>query len=494
MKNKKFLAVDLGATSGRTIIGTIGDDNLEQKELTRFPNPIIEVTGHYYWDIYALYNEIIKALKIVAQEKIEISSIGIDTWGVDFGFVGKDGELLRQPYSYRDTHTAGAPEAFFERMSKDKVYDLTGIQIMNFNSLYQLDTIRRSQSSVWDKIDKIVFIPDLLAYMLTGNIVTEYTIASTSQILNPRTKQFDPELLNALELRDDQFGPIVYPGTTIGCLSEEVRRQTGLGEIPVVAVAGHDTGAAVAAVPAENKQFAYLSSGTWSLMGIETEEPIINDKSYELNFTNEGGVDGTTRFLKNICGMWLLECCRREWSVAGNNWAYPELIDKAQKAVPFASLINPDAADFANPVSMVKAIQNYCQKTDQHVPQNEGELTRCIFDSLALRYKQVFGFLQNFASEKITRLHVIGGGSQNEVLNQFTSNSLGVDVVAGPAEATAIGNIFLQARGAQLVDSLEEMRKLIRKSVSLKTYAPIDKEIWDEAFKRYMEVYREKVL
>lgn len=488
MKNKKFLAVDLGATSGRTIIGTVGDGNLEQKELTRFPNPIIEVTGHYYWDIYALYNEIVKALKIVAQEKIEIASIGIDTWGVDFGFVGKDGELLRQPYSYRDTHTVGAPEEFFKRMPKEKVYDLTGIQIMNFNSLYQLDTIKKNNSSVWGDIDKIVFIPDLLAYMLTGNIVTEYTIASTSQILNPRTKEFDSELLAALGLKAEQFGPIVYPGRTIGYLSEEVRRQTGLGEIPVVAVAGHDTGAAVAAVPAEGKDFAYLSSGTWSLMGIEVDQPIISDKSYELNFTNEGGVDGTIRFLKNICGMWLLECCRREWSIAGNNWSYPELIEMAQRATPFASLINPDASDFANPVSMSKAIKEYCEATKQHVPQNEGELTRCIFDSLALRYKQVFGFLESFASDAIKCLHVIGGGSQNAVLNQFTANALGVEVIAGPAEATAIGNIFLQARAAGLVDSLDEMRKLIRNSIELKHFAPQDAESWKIGYEQYLKV------
>jgi rhamnulokinase len=493
MKINKFLAIDLGATSGRTIIGTLGNGNLEQVELTRFPNPIIETNGHYYWDIYALYNEIIKALKIVAQDKIEITSIGIDTWGVDFGFVAKDGELLRQPYSYRDAHTVGAPEAFFKSVPKEKVYELTGIQIMNFNSLYQLDAIRRAESSVWSIIHKIIFIPDLLAYMLTGNVVTEYTIASTSQILNPRTKQLDTELLEALGLRPEQFGPIVYHGTTIGHLTEDVRRQTGLGDIPVVAVAGHDTGAAVAAVPAEGKQFAYLSSGTWSLMGIEVDEPIINEKSYELNFTNEGGVDGTIRFLKNICGMWLLESCRKEWELAGRDWSYPELIEKSKQAEPFASLINPDAPVFANPVSMTGAIRHYCKATDQKIPQSEGEFTRCIFDSLALRYKQVFGFLQGFSSAPLQCLHVIGGGSQNVLLNQFTANALGVEVVAGPAEATAIGNIFLQARAAGLVDSLSEMRSLIKKSISLYSFSPNDEETWNKAYDNYLKVYKEIV-
>lgn len=493
MKNKKFLAVDLGASSGRTIIGSLEDEKLNQRELTRFQNPIIEVSGHYYWDIYALYNEIVKALKIVAHEKIEIASIGIDTWGVDFGFVGKDGELLRQPYSYRDTHTVGAPEKFFQRMPKEKVYDLTGIQIMNFNSLYQLDTIHQAKTPIWNAIEKVVFIPDLLAYMLTGNIVTEYTIASTSQMLNPRTKQFDPDLMQAVGLRADQFGEIVFPGTTIGVLNEDVRRQTGLGEIPVVAVAGHDTGAAVAAVPAEGKQFAYLSSGTWSLMGIEVDEPIINDRSYTLNFTNEGGVDGTVRFLKNICGMWLLESCRREWSVAGHDWDYPTLIAKAQQAEPFACLINPDFAGFSNPVSMVEAIQAYCKQTGQKVPQTEGELTRCIFESLALRYKQVFGFLESFVPEPIKKLHVIGGGSQNKVLNQYTANALGVEVIAGPVEATAIGNIFLQARASKLVDSLSAMRALIRKSIGLQYFDPQDVDVWANAYNSYLKIYRENI-
>lgn len=493
METKNFFSVDLGATSGRTIIGTLGDGPLEMRELTRFPNPIIEVNGHCYWDIYALYNEIIQALKKVAQEKIAIDSIGIDTWGVDFAFIGKDGELLRQPYSYRDSHTVDAPEKFFQRVPRDRVYDLTGIQIMNFNSLFQLDTIRRAGSCVWPLVDKIVFIPDLLSYMLTGKIVTEYTIASTSQLLNPRTKQMEPELLEALGLHPDQFGPIVYPGTLIGYLNEEVQRQTGLGQVPVVAVAGHDTASAVAAVPAKNERFAYLSSGTWSLMGIELKTPIINEQSSDLNFTNEGGVDGTVRFLKNICGMWLLECCRREWAAEGYCWSHPELIEQALQTPPFASLINPDALCFANPASMPEAIRCYCQKTGQTVPETHGEITRCIFESLALRYKQVFGYLQSLVAHPIEKLHVIGGGSKNEVLNSFTANALGIEVVAGPAEATAIGNIMLQAKAADMAGSLHEMRALIGDSVPLRTFAPSDQERWNAAYELYLQVYRENL-
>ncbi len=491
MNTKNFFSVDLGATSGRTILGTLGSGALEMRELTRFPNPIIEANGHYYWDIYALYNEIIKALKKVAQEDISIESIGIDTWGVDFGFLGKDGELLRQPYSYRDTHTMGAPAEFFKRIPRERVYELTGIQIMNFNSLYQLDTIRRAGTSVYPIIDKVVFIPDLLSYMLTGNVVTEYTIASTSQMLNPRTKQLEPELLEAVGLTANQFGPVVYPGALIGTLTESVKRQTGLGDIPVVAVAGHDTGSAVAAIPAQNDRFAYLSSGTWSLMGVELQDPVINEESYGLNFTNEGGVDGTVRFLKNICGMWLLECCRREWSTAGNDYAYPELISEAMQAPAFASLINPDSPCFANPSSMIEAIRSYCHETGQTVPQSHGAITRCIFESLALRYRQVFARLQDIAPFPIEKLHVIGGGSQNEVLNQFTANALGIEVIAGPAEATAIGNVMLQAKAAGMADSLATMRRLILSSIELRSFLPADNEVWKKGYETYQCIYRD---
>lgn len=488
MSEKNFLAVDLGATSGRTIIGTICPTGFQTTELTRFPNPIIEVNGHFYWDVYALYYEIILALKKIAKQNIHIESIGIDTWGVDFAFVGSDRELLRLPYSYRDPQTRHAPEIFFERIPRDKVYELTGIEIMNFNSLYQLDTIRRNKSTAWPLIDKVVFMPDLLAYMLTGNMVTEYTIASTSQLLNAHTKRLEPILFEALGLEQKHFGDIVFPGTTIGYLNAEVRRQTGLGAIPVIAVAGHDTGSAVASVPAEDNNFAYLSSGTWSLMGIEMSKPVINERSYKLNFTNEGGVDGTILFMKNICGMWLLECCRKEWAVAGNDWSYSELMQKAQSSKPFACLINPDAPCFTNPASMVQAIQDYGANTGQYIPRTEGELARCIFESLALRYKQIFELLQTFADRPIHRLHVIGGGSQNTGLNQFTANALGIEVVAGPTEATAIGNIFLQARASGQVSSLDEMRSFIRKSVALQTFSPSETIVWKEAYQTYREI------
>lgn len=310
-----YFAVDLGATSGRTIVGTIVDGKVELEELTRFPNNLIETGGHFYWDIYALYFEIIKGLKLAAKRGLEIESIGIDTWGVDFVCVGNDGALLRNPISYRDPYTFGVPEEYFANaVSKEDVYRATGIQFMNFNSLFQLYAMRLAGNSALNNANKILFVPDALSWMLTGKAVCEYTIASTSQLLNPVTKELDPRLLDSLELSGDMFGPMVTPGHRIGTLTEEVQKMTGLGPVPVIAVAGHDTASAVAAVPAKDERFAYLSSGTWSLMGIETKEPIINNVSYDRNFTNEGGIEGTTRFLKNICGMWLLERCRKEWA------------------------------------------------------------------------------------------------------------------------------------------------------------------------------------
>lgn len=481
-----FLAVDLGATSGRTILGSIVEGRLEQRELTRFSNPIIETGGHFYWDIFALYGEIVRSLKMVADEHLGIASIGIDTWGVDVVMIGRDGGVLRNPYCYRDPHTDGAMEEYFKLVPKERVYEKTGIQFMPFNTLFQLSTLKRNHDSALEAADKILFIPDALSYMLTGEAVCEYTILSTSQFLDPRTQRIDPELIGVLGLDERRFGRYVNPGEKVGRLTEEVQRLTGMGAVPVVAVAGHDTGSAVAAVPAEDERFAYLSCGTWSLLGIETEDAIISDKSFEYNFTNEGGIEGTTRFLKNICGMWLLERCRKEWTDAPAD--VRQVSEDSMTAPAFQSFIFPDASDFANPVSMVEAIQNYCRKTGQPVPQDYKAMTRCIFESLAMRYRQVLGYLKDMAPFSIERLHVIGGGSQNVHLMQMTANSLGIPVVTGPVEGTAIGNIMLQAKAVGLVRDRFEMRKMIADSIEMKTYLPQEKEVWDEAYERYLKV------
>lgn len=490
MDKKYFFAVDLGATSGRTIVGTLDDGKVILEELTRFDNNLIEANGHFYWDIYALYFEIIKGLKAAKQRDLCITSIGIDTWGVDFVCVAEDGSVS-QPIAYRDPHTFDAMDDYLENvMSKEKVYDVTGIQFMNFNSIFQLYAMKRAGNSALKNAQKILFIPDALSYMLTGNMVCEYTIASTAQLLDPRTGQLDPRLLASIGLTQSKFGRMVNPGDLVGALTADVQKQTGYGAIPVIAVAGHDTGSAVAAVPAKKEKFAYLSSGTWSLMGIETKKAIINHISYERNFTNEGGIEGTTRFLKNICGMWLYERCRKEWTDAPKS--HPELIAEAMKQPAFQSIINPDDACFANPSSMVDAIQTYCQETDQHVPQGYAEICRCIFDSLALRYRQVFSYLTEMASFPIEVLHIIGGGSLNDNLNQFTANSCGVEVLAGPQEGTALGNIMVQAKAAGEVKDLWDMRKVIANSLNLKRFSPADKEIWDAAYVKYLKILSAK--
>lgn len=486
MDKKYFFAVDLGATSGRTIVGTLDDGKVILEELTRFDNNLIEANGHFYWDIYALYFEIIKGLKTAKQRDLCITSIGIDTWGVDFVCVAEDGSVS-QPIAYRDPHTFDAMDDYLENvMSREKVYDVTGIQFMNFNSIFQLYAMKRAGNSALKNAQKILFIPDALSYMLTGNMVCEYTIASTAQLLDPRTGQLDPRLLASVGLTQSKFGRMVNPGDLVGALTADVQKQTGYGAIPVIAVAGHDTGSAVAAVPAKNEKFAYLSSGTWSLMGIETKKAIINHISYERNFTNEGGIEGTTRFLKNICGMWLYERCRKEWTDAPKS--HPELIAEAMKQPAFQSIINPDDACFANPSSMIDAIQTYCKETNQHVPQGYAEICRCIFDSLALRYRQVFSYLTEMASFPIEVLHIIGGGSLNENLNQFTANSCGVEVLAGPQEGTALGNIMVQAKAAGEVKDLWDMRKVIANSLNLKRFSPADKEIWDDAYVKYLAI------
>lgn len=488
MTTHNFIAIDLGATSGRVILATLSDGKLSMEEIHRFPDTIIQMQGHFYWDLPAIYSSVVEGLRKVAERGVKIDSIGIDTWGVDFAFFGGDGLMLGLPYCYRDPHTTDAPERLFERMPRKTLYEKTGIQIMNFNSVFQLDTLRRNRCSALAAADKILFIPDALAYLLTGEMITEYTIASTAQMIDPRTKCWDKDILALLGLKEENFGPITMPGTQIGTLTDEVRSATGLGAVPVVAVAGHDTGSAVAGTQLSGDGSAYLSSGTWSLMGIESKEPIISERSFELNFTNEGGIEGTIRVLKNICGMWLLERSRTEWE----QMSYQSLIEQAEASEPFRSLINPDAACFANPKSMIEAIKEYCRSTAQPVPESVGQTVRCIFESLALRYRQVVGMLQEFAPAPLEVMYVIGGGARNMMLNQYTANATGLKVETGSSEATALGNVMMQAKWVGVVDSIDKMRSLIAESLSERLiFTPQDKALWDEAYAKYLTIYKE---
>lgn len=475
MKTTYHLAVDLGATSGRTILAKFDGMKVKMEELTRFKYPMLPISGHLFWNLPFLYQEILKALKLTGEklDKENLASIGIDTWGCDLAYFYKDGTLAGLPYCYRDSHTEGSIERFSARMSKDDLYEKTGIQFMDFNTVFQLFTIKENNPTLIEGCDKILFIPDALAYMLTGKAVMEYTVASTSQMLNPKTGELDKDILDILGISRDKFGTSVQPGEIIGRLNKDVQHSTGLSDVPVVAVAGHDTASAVIAVPTPDEDYAYLSCGTWSLLGIESPEAIINDKSREYNFTNEGGINGTTRFLKNICGLWIFERCREEFTNKFKD--VPENISELAALCEQSkcdSIINPDHTLFANPSSMMRSIETYCSDTSQEVPKTPADYIRVIYRSLAKRYKEVLEWLMECNPKSVNRLHVIGGGSLNQYIMQYTADELGIPVVAGPTESTALGNILVQLQACGKVSDLTEMRKVAIASTSTKTYNP----------------------
>lgn len=470
---KNYLAVDLGATSGRTVLATYDGEKVQMEIWTRFENPQIPMAGHVFWDLPHLYNEILKALKKVAEQKVVIESIGIDTWGCDFAFFGKQGQLVGMPFCYRDPHTDGAIEEFTRvHMNSEALYKKTGIQFMPFNSLFQLDTMRRTGITALNAADKVMFIPDALSYLLTGKCVCEYTVASTSQLINPKTRDLDEKLLKFVNLSRKNFGPMVMPGTLIGTLTEQVKQATGLGDIPVVAVAGHDTASAVASVPAKDKNYAYLSCGTWSLLGVESDAPIITEESRKENFTNEGGLDGSIRFLKNICGLWLFEQCRKDFKKVPKDVG--ELVALCNES-QYDGLINPDDELFAHPDSMTKAIDEYCRHAGMSKPECPADYIRCIFRSLARRYNEVIQILRKLTNVKIEQLHVIGGGCQNAILMQLTADATGLPVIAGPVEGTALGNVLLQIRASGDVESIADMRAIAARSVETVRYEPVSK-------------------
>lgn len=473
MRQHHYLAVDLGATSGRTTLATFDGTNITLRELTRFANPMVPIAGHIHWNIVELYNQILCALRLTCREGIEPDSIGIDTWGCDVAYFGSKGNLVSLPYCYRGSHTEGAMEAYFERMSAEELYDRSGIQFMPFNTIFQLDAVNRLGLVNLEGVDKILFIPDALNYMLTGVAATEYTVATTGQIVNAASKSLDSKVLSTAGVKVEQFGKFVSPGTVLGELTEQNKHHTGLANTKVVTVAGHDTAAAVAAVPV-GTEAAYLSCGTWSLMGIKTDEPIITPQSFAENFTNEGGIDGTIRFLKNICGLWLFERCRAEFTDAPTDVA--ELVALAGRVDgKFTTLINPDDPSFANPPSMTAAIDAYAERTAQRKPSTPAEYCNCIFRSLAARYREVFALLEQFAGRRLEYLYVIGGGAQNAMLMQLTADAIGRDVVVGVAESTTMGNILMQMRALGHI-AATDMERIIKASTNTKIYKPTSYE------------------
>ena len=490
MASSKYLAFDFGAESGRAIIGIFDGDTMRMEEIYRFGNRQTKILGHLHWDILALFEEIKTGLKLAVQKgHSDIQSIGVDTWGVDFGFIGNDNALLGFPYCYRDARTDGIMEKAFDNISREELYSITGIQLMQFNSVFQLYSAKLSNNSALIGGGSLLFMPDLFNFLLTGVVKNEYTIASTSQLLNAATKAYDKKIFSSLGLPMQLTAPIVMPGTFIGKLLPEICEETGLGNVDVVAVGCHDTASAIAAVPARKKNWAYLSSGTWSLIGIETHEPILNEQSLKNNFTNEGGVFGTIRFLKNVMGLWLIQQMRKSFQQQGNACEYDELAKLALKSKEFISILNPDDASFLNPRDMTDAIRTFCSKTGQPAPQTQGEFARCILESLALKYKAVLANITAVNGASIERLHIVGGGSKNELLNQFTADACGIPVVAGPVEATAIGNVLVQAITKKKIESIESGREIIANSFPLKTYLPAKTEQWNDVFRKHKSLF-----
>ncbi len=463
MALKHFIAVDCGATSGRVMLASLGEGSLELETLHRFPTPLLERGGKFFWDLGAILESILEGLALAGARGVKPESIGIDTWGVDFARFDAEGKLMDNPRSYRDPYTGGIPEKFFAEMPRAELFRRTGIQIMDFNSVFQF----YAQKGQYPATESVLFLPDALAYLLTGEKVTESTILSTSALANPATGLPDPEICALAGVSPEAFGKIVRPGRKLGSLKPEYASRTGLGPIPVVTVAGHDTASAVLAVPASDEHFAYLSSGTWSLMGIELPAPEVNEESARLNFTNEGGVEGTVRFLKNITGMWLLEQCRKVWKEQGKDYSYPELQAMAISEKDFPGRINPDDPAFAHPGDMVAEIS---AALGQGI--SDARIVSCIYHSLADRYAEVLKMLQGFAPFKIEKLHIIGGGSANDLLNQWTADAIGLPVLAGPSEATAIGNVVLQAQAAGMVKDRWEARRLIASVFEVRTFQP----------------------
>lgn len=490
MPARNFLAFDLGAESGRALLGTLDNQRLTLKELHRFANPMGRMNGHLHWNLLAQWEELKTGLRNAARTVPTLDGIGVDTWGVDFGLIGADGSVLGYPFMYRDSRTDGMLDAVFAKVPREKVFDATGIQFMQLNSLYQLYAMKQAKSPLLVVASKLLFMPDLFNYLFTGVAKSEFSIATTSQMYDPRQRAWATDMLKALDLPTHILGEIIPSGTVQGSLLADVAKECDVkSKVPVIATAGHDTASAVAAVPTSGgSDWCYISSGTWSLMGVELQEPLINDKSLKYNYTNEGGVGGTIRFLKNIMGLWLVQECRRQWVREGHEHTYAQLTHMADEADALVSLIDPDHAPFASPSEMPKKIADFCRATNQPIPDGIGATVRCCLDSLALTYRKTLEGLEDILGRKISVIHIVGGGTQNELLNQMTADACGRAVITGPVEATAIGNILVQAMATGDVKSLADARAIVRNSFDVKRYEPRHTGKWDEAYERYRKL------
>ncbi len=477
-----YLACDLGADSGRLMLGTLDAGKISLEELHRFPNGPVKSSGALHWNLEGLFNELKVGLKKAAERKLPIASISSDSWGVDYALYDERGTMLSPVWHYRDSRTALGVDNVNAKVRWPEVYAETGIQFMALNTIYQLaaEPAERLASA-----KQLLLIGDAFNYFCSGVARNEVSNASTTQLYNPQTRTWSKKIFSALKLREEMFAPICASGTKLGPLKKNLATETGLSQIEVIATCSHDTGAAVAAVPASGENWAYLSSGTWSLMGVEWPQPVINDQSRSLGFTNEIGYGNSVRLLKNIVGLWIVQECRRQWAKEGKKYDYATLEKMAADAPPFVSLINPDDARFLAPDNMVKKIAEFCEETGQPVPASHAASVRCAYESLALFYRITLRKLEKLTGKKIEKLHIVGGGSQATTLNQCAANALKIPVLAGPTECTALGNILIQAMALGHLESHAAAREVVRNSFELKTFTPQNSAEWDAAAARF---------
>ena len=484
---KRVLAFDFGASSGRAIIGCFDGDKITLEEVHRFSNDPVSVGGTVYWDVLRLFYEIKQGI-IKAKIAGGFDSIGIDTWGVDFGLIDSEGKLMENPVHYRDARTVGLVDEAFKTMPKEKLYGITGIQFMELNTLFQLISLKKYRPWMLERADKMLFMPDLFGYMLTGKMCAEYSIASTSQLIDLDKRTWSKEILDAFGIKESVFAPLVQPGTVLGELSKEVCEECGVDPVPVISVCGHDTQSAITSVPCEDGDFAFLSSGTWSLFGTELDKPIVNETSMNINITNEGGFDGSTGFLKNIIGLWLIQESRRQWKREGKEYSYADLEKLALAAEPFKCFIDPDAPEFVPHGNIPERVREFCRKTGQYVPETVGEIMRCIYESLAMKYRLTFEKLRDCTERDYPVIHVIGGGTKDGLLCQMTANSCDRTVKAGPIEATVMGNVAVQLMSDGSVKNIGQARKIVADSSELKTFEPKDTDKWAGAYEDFLKV------
>jgi rhamnulokinase len=495
MADKTYLAIDMGASSGRHVLGHFDGSQLKLQEAYRFENGPVEVHGSLYWDLLGLWNHVRRGLHAAAGQASDIASVGVDTWGVDFGLLGRGDELLGNPYNHRDRRTNGMLDEALRRLPKEQIFQHTGVQFMEINTLYQLLAMKVQNSPLLEMAEDYLMMPDLFHWLLTGEKCNEATEASTSQFYNPVTGDWATEMLDKMDLPSHFLGRIAPPGTTLGTLRPAVADECGLAGLNVVLPGSHDTASAVMAVPAKGvagakPDWCYISLGTWALMGVESPEPVINDQVLGLNFTNEAGVGGTTRLLKNIVGLWLVQECRRVWNLAGKDWDWEDLNKLSADAEPLVSFLDPDAPDFLAPGDMPEAIRQFCKRTGQKVPESEGAVLRCALESLALRFRQVLLMCEELVGGRIETIHIVGGGTRNKQLCQAAADACGRRVVTGPVEATAIGNVMMQAVAAGDVGSIGEAREIISRSFPVEQYEPQSQYLpaWDDAYQRYLQL------